>query len=171
MTNRAGSDPGSAIAWAERLADSLSRNFQYQHCSVFLYDIHAGSLVLVAQRWGSGHDLGMVLEGHWALPADGSICSRVFRTGLPALVPDVTLDPDFRTYPGARTRSELAVPVMLDGRPIGVINVESPSPGAYGIVDLDQLRAHASKAAEEYAASGLGEPAGILADGGPIDPR
>ncbi len=155
----------AAIRWAEQLADALSRDFQYQHCSVFLHDIEAGSLVLAAQRWGAGHDLGLVREGRWALPADGSICSRVFRTGMPALVPDVTLDPDYRSFPGARTRSELAVPLLLDGRPVGVINVESPTQGAYGIADLDQLRAYAARAVEEYRELGLGAFGGLL-DGG-----
>jgi hypothetical protein len=147
------SDPIQAgIVWAQHAADSLSRDFQYQHCSVFLFDVRAGSLILAAQRWGFGQDLGLVREGEWALPADGSICSRVFRTGRPALVPDVSLDPDYLSFPGARTRSELVVPLLMDGHPIGVINVESPRLGAYGIADLDQLRAFADRAIEEYRA-------------------
>jgi signal transduction histidine kinase/CheY-like chemotaxis protein len=59
--------------------------------------------------------------------------------GEPALVDDV--NQDLRYYPSdSRTRSELCVPLMLDERVIGVINVESDQPGGFSSSDLQLLQ-------------------------------
>lgn len=63
------------------------------------------------------------------------ITGRVARTGIPALVPDVTQDPDYvEVEPG--TRSELAVPMKIGNRIIGVLNAESPRLNAFTEEDL-----------------------------------
>ncbi len=63
------------------------------------------------------------------------ITGRVARTGIPALVPDVTQDPDYlEAEPG--TRSELAVPMKIGDRVIGVLNAESPRLDAFTEEDL-----------------------------------
>lgn len=63
------------------------------------------------------------------------ITGRVARTGIPALVPDVTQDPDYlEAEPG--TRSELAVPMKIENRVIGVLNAESPRLNAFTEEDL-----------------------------------
>ena len=68
------------------------------------------------------------------------IVGRVARTGLPALVPDVRQDPDYvAAEPG--TRSELAVPMKIGDRVIGVLNAESPRPNAFTEEDLRLMAA------------------------------
>ncbi|MCS7350141.1 MAG: GAF domain-containing protein [Anaerolineae bacterium] len=63
------------------------------------------------------------------------ITGRVARTGIPALVPDVTQDPDYlEAEPG--TRSELAIPMKIGERVIGVLNAESPRPNAFTEEDM-----------------------------------
>ncbi len=63
------------------------------------------------------------------------ITGRVARTGIPALVPDVTQDPDYlEVEPG--TRSEMAVPLKIGERVIGVLNVESPRQNAFTEEDM-----------------------------------
>ena len=79
-------------------------------------------------------------------------------TGTPALVNDVRYHPQYMRIPGAVMRSELAVPIVHDGRSIGVINVESPRTGAFEIADLNRVAARAAEAAviaplEELAGS------------------
>jgi len=137
-------------AWAEDLVDLLDRAYQFQHSAVFLADDGDDRLRLAGQRWGAGEDLGVVRLGQWTVPIDGSVMGRAFRSATPVLVPDVTIDPDYRTYPGARARSELAVPILRDGRAIGVINVESPRVSAYDIADLERLETQARLAAERF---------------------
>ena len=82
------------------------------------------------------------------MPLTGSVCGWVFRMGRPALVGDVATHADFLAYPGSATRSELAAPILVAGRPIGVLNVESPRAGDFGIADLERLERRAAAAAE-----------------------
>jgi GAF domain-containing protein len=129
------------------LIDDLSRARSLQHCALFLWDPAVGRLRLVAQHWGAGEDLGEVRAGTWTIGLSG-ICGRAFTSAAPVLVPDVEDDPDFLSFPGSRTRSELAVPILLDGRAVGVVNVESPRVRAYGPADVVALRAWADSADE-----------------------
>ena len=124
-----------AVAYAQTLIDELSRTHSLQHCALFLWDAAAGKLRLAAQHWGAGEDLGEVRAGVWTIGLTG-ICGRAFRLEQPVLVADVEADPDFLSFPGSRTRSELAVPVLIDGRALGVVNLESPRVRAYGPADV-----------------------------------
>lgn len=69
------------------------------------------------------------------LPLEGSVCGRVFRTGEPVLVRDAREVPDYygRVW---GMRSEVAVPVRVGGRTIGVLNLESRSVDAFDENDL-----------------------------------
>ncbi len=59
----------------------------------------------------------------------------VVQHAAPVMVPDVTLDSRFIGRPGSVTRSELAVPLIADGRVIGAINVESDRVAAFSNMD------------------------------------
>ena len=126
-----------------RLAEDIGLRHLFHHAAIFLYDPTVDQLRLVGQRWGAGEDTGAVVAGEWLIGLDG-VCGRVFRTGEPALLPDVRLDPDYKTFPGGRTRSELAVPIRIEGQPVGVVNVESPRVGEYTVHDLEALEAWAA---------------------------
>jgi signal transduction histidine kinase len=61
------------------------------------------------------------------LQASRGIIGRVVRTGAPALIEDVSQDPDYvATLVG--TRSKIAVPFYLEDEIVGVINVETSDP-------------------------------------------
>ena len=138
--------PGE-IAHAQGLIDELSRVHSIQHCALFVWDPAIGRLRLAAQHWGAGEDLGEVKAGSWTIGLNG-VCGRAFTTGAPVLVPDVENDPSFLSFPGSRTRSELAAPIFLDGRPIAVVNLESPRLRAYGPTDIEMLSAWAGSISE-----------------------
>jgi PAS domain S-box-containing protein len=83
-------------------------------------------------------------------PVDRGIVGRVTRTGQPALVADVTTDPDYEERVPA-TRSEVAVPIKREGRVIGVLNLESDRPAAFTSDNLrfvEHLADHAGIAIE-----------------------
>ena len=124
-----------ALVWADALVESLRTDYLFQHVAIFLA-ADAG-LVLAAQRWGAGEDVGVVIPGEWQVPLVGSVVGRVFSTGSAALIGDIRLDRDYRGFPGASSRSELAVPIRSDEAVIGVVNLESPRVGSYGIRDLE----------------------------------
>jgi len=74
------------------------------------------------------------------------VMGRVFQTGKPVLVKDVSSLPDY--VPGIHgALSELAVPMIARDRVIGVINVESPRSDAFGEEDIPPLMTMASQAA------------------------
>jgi GAF domain-containing protein len=141
------------LAWAGRLVDLLLSEHMHQLCSVFVLDRSSRALWLAAQNLDRDADSGDVLPGRFTIPLEGSICGRVARTGDPVFLADITLDPEYLTYPGSRARSELAVPVFVDGVVVAVVNVESPQPAAYGIADLERLTAVAATAAASFPIS------------------
>jgi len=62
---------------------------------------------------------------------------RVARTLASALVPDTRTDPDYLVRdPRTDPRSELSVPILVDGALWGVLNIEGTDPGSVNEADL-----------------------------------
>ncbi len=74
------------------------------------------------------------------------VIGRAFKTGKPQLVPDVTEDLNYLAY-DEDTRSELAVPIKIGEKVIGVINVEHPTVDAFDQLDEMALASLAGQAA------------------------
>jgi PAS domain S-box-containing protein len=91
------------------------------------------------------------------LPLDGDkgITVRAARTGKPVLVPDISKEEAY-VEGGIQTRSELAVPIKIGHRVIGVLNAERKEVNAFHEKDqqlLEILASHAATAISnlEYA--------------------
>ena len=77
---------------------------------------------------------------------DQGINSRAYTTRQPVRVDDVRDEPDyFSLIP--TTRTELAVPIIGDGKVLGNLDLQSPEVGALRDADLDYLNALADQAA------------------------
>jgi len=97
---------------------------------------------------------GMALRGFDVRPLGGDpmlksgrgIVGHVIRTGESVMAPDVARDP---RYVAGRhqTRSEVAVPILIDGRVLGALNLESDRIDAFTHADLDLLHFFANAAA------------------------
>ncbi len=114
---------------------------------IALYDEKHQGLLLLAIR-GYPPEFERYRTEPW--PLEKGIAGRVIRTGQPALVTDVTQDPDYHTAQPA-TRSQLTMPIHREEQVIGVINVESPEPAAFDEEDLafiQRLADHAAIAIE-----------------------
>jgi HD-GYP domain-containing protein (c-di-GMP phosphodiesterase class II) len=73
------------------------------------------------------------------------INGRVARSGVTALVADTRSDGDYIVRdPATDPRSELSVPILLDGTVWGVLNIESPEAGAFSDADAVLVEAIAS---------------------------
>ncbi len=108
-----------------------------------LYDPETDTLELLAQR---NYPTLITPEGDMQRPAPGGITMRVVRTGRPALVPDVTKDPDYvPALPD--TRSQLTVPIRYENQVLGVLNLESNRPGAFTTDNLAFVENLANQAA------------------------
>lgn len=104
-------DPGASIDAAVR---ALSGAISSLLVAVFV--LEHGRLWLVAQR-----GYAVVPDG---LTTETGIIGRAVRLGRAQLVPDVTGDPDYVSV--MPVRSELAIPLVVDGETVGALNVESP---------------------------------------------
>jgi hypothetical protein len=135
------------VAWAQALAERAAGDQPARHVAVMIHDPAAGALRLVGQVWGAGENTGAVVVGEWLVPLEGSVCGRVLRTGAAALCADVSLDPDYRSFPGGRTQSSLTVPFGPDRAVVGVINAEAPWMAAFSIADYERLTNLAAEAA------------------------
>ena len=123
------------------ILESLQRVVPFAAAGVFLIDPEIGelkSLITLGYPPEKEDDIqvkvGQGLIGH------------VATTGQPIIVPDVSVDPRYvDAHPG--TKSEIAAPVKVDDRVIGVFNLESNELRAYGRHELKLLTAFASQAA------------------------
>ncbi len=114
-------------------------------------DFDAAAVYLVARgtevlELVSEHGYPEGSESAFDLQIGQGIVGWVAKSGEPVIVPDVSAD---RRYVAARssTRSEIAAPLMVDGRVVGVFNLESDHVDTYHDGHLELLLAFASQAA------------------------
>ena len=114
----------------ERTFQTLQSAMGVQFLGVALPDCETGGLKYRRSRMGDPPD-----PVPSALPLEGSVCGRVFRTGDPVLLADVR---EVSHYYGdaGEMRSELAVPIRAGGEVIGVLDIESRRLNAFDKEDL-----------------------------------
>jgi GAF domain-containing protein/DNA-binding response OmpR family regulator len=99
---------------------------------------------------GVSPDAESAMRASFPRPADrGSITGRTILARAPVQIADVELDPEYQLNPqtkAARTRSALAVPMLLAGRPIGVVGVARGEPGAFSDKLVSLLQTFADQA-------------------------
>ncbi len=131
---------GPEPAALQAVMDLLTGPFGYSHGSIYLGEALGGSPT----------ELHMGAAYGYATPIptfDGSkgVIGRVIRTGRPALVPDVTADPDYIGAASAQL-SEICVPLLASDELLGIVNVESDRV-VLGEHDLDIIRLVADRLA------------------------
>jgi HD-GYP domain-containing protein (c-di-GMP phosphodiesterase class II) len=115
------------------LVDELHRTFAFYLVAIQRLDADE-KLRLVAGRGALAEVMSEFLLVEQS--AREGVNGRVARSGITALVADTLQDPDYiqrdtKTDP----RSELSVPVIVDGTVWGVLNIEAPEPGAFTEAD------------------------------------
>lgn len=138
----------AAAALAQRIVDTLERDLGYEHGAVLVVDPATRRLFPIALGdQGRGReflrsDLDYVRS---RAPRLGEgITGWVSRTGESVVSADVSRD---RRYVGLRAaiRSEVAVPLRSPRGLLGVLNAESPRPGAYSDRDARVLELFAAQ--------------------------
>lgn len=129
----------------DAILTSLRQVVNYDAAAIYLVNRATRALELVNEV---GYPSGS--EEAFGLMVGQGVVGWVAKTGEPAIVPDVHRD---TRYVAARpqTRSELAAPLRVGGRTIGVFNLESDVADAYhdGHLELvTALAAHAAVAVE-----------------------
>jgi signal transduction histidine kinase len=110
----------------QRAADAIHELLGFPNLAIPLIDAEQpGMLVL---RVKGGH-YKQEIPGEYHIPITTGIMGEAARTRQTVLVNDVTADPRYLPTPGVTAgRAELAVPIMLGDRVLGVVNVERDEP-------------------------------------------
>lgn len=135
----------------EKILDAIDEHFGHPIATVHLRVPDSDILELRAWR---GFDQS--LASRVDRVSGPGIVARVCRTGRLANVADVTDDPDYYVAIPI-TRSEIAVPLLIDGEVIGVVNVESPETGIFSASDERILTSFAEQAAVAVMSAQLHE--------------
>jgi GAF domain-containing protein len=128
------------------VVELLREAFNYYHVSVSLVDRIAGDVVF---RAGTG-EAGKAMRQEQCRLKMGSegIIGWVAGAGQPLLVNDVSREPRFLPHPMLpETKAELAVPLQVGRKNIGVLDVQSDRPEAFKAADVPILQALASQIA------------------------
>jgi len=119
----------------EQVVSLMSQSFGYEYAHLFLVDAAGQEVVLREGLW----------RGQPAEPGDcrvlrvgeEGIVGWVADRGEPAVVSDVVSDPRYKPHPALPdVRSEMAVPLKVGGRVLGVLDVQSDHADAFGEPDL-----------------------------------
>jgi sigma-B regulation protein RsbU (phosphoserine phosphatase) len=108
-----------------RAAEQTKRVIDYQILSIMLYDEEQK---VFRHRVDVKH--GQSVQGRMRATTSEGIVGAAATLKEPVLVPDVTVDSRYIMV-NPETRSELAIPMMHQGKVIGVLDLESPIPNYF----------------------------------------
>jgi signal transduction histidine kinase len=126
----------------ETVLDIAAEVLDLQDSDFLLVDKARGELYVAARRGQ------LATAGGLRLPLDGDrgITVAAAHSRETLYVPDVRQDPRYVST-GFPAMSELSIPVQVEGRVLGVLNVESTEPGAFDLADRELLTILANQAA------------------------
>lgn len=127
------------------VVEQLHQTFNFYHVQIYLFDGQREHLLMVGGTGEAGKTL--LARGH-QIPRGRGLVGKAADTNLPVLVPDVTSDPSW--LPNALlpdTQSELAVPIAVGERVLGVLDVQQSTAGGLRNEDTDLIQAVANQVA------------------------
>jgi HD-GYP domain-containing protein (c-di-GMP phosphodiesterase class II) len=131
---------------AQMVVDELHETFAFYLAAIQRLD-EDGVLRLVAGRGPLAEVMAEFLLTEQ--PVTAGVNGKVARSGHTVLITDTRTDPDYIVRdPNTDPRSELAVPVLVDGAVWGVLNIESTDPAALSEADAVLVEAIASSFGE-----------------------
>lgn len=113
-------------------------------CVVYLFDEHNEYLIQRAAH-GPKNPIDFDIDNPIKLKIGQGICGHVAETGIPELISDTTLNERYHIDDASRL-SEIAVPILAEGKVIGVIDSEHPEKNFYKEEDLQMLTTIAAMA-------------------------
>lgn len=121
----------------QEVVDLVKRSFELYHTHIYLIDETGDTLQLAAGADEVGRQ--MAAEGRSIeLDSEKSLVARAARTKQGVVANDVTEDPDFLSNPLLPdTRAEMAVPMIVANKAIGVLDVQSETIGRFTDVDVN----------------------------------
>ena len=121
----------------DRTLELAQRALPFQHCAVLLLDDGGQHLTVRCARGYRDEVRGL------RIPLQTGVTGRVARSGEATVVGDVGANGDY--IPGVEgARSEMAVPLKVQGRLLGVLDAEAVERDAFSARDLELFGAFAS---------------------------
>jgi signal transduction histidine kinase len=145
----------------QQVAELIQSAFDYDHVGIAMIEDD-----MAVYRVGAGklwEKEGFTYSPAYLKVGEEGITGWVAATGNPLLVPDVREEPRYVWMRGSSTLSELAVPIKLKDRVIGVLDAQSDQPDAFDESDLTVLQSLADQAAIAIENARLYEQAQRLA--------
>jgi len=129
-----------------RAAQLILDRFNFYHTGLFLIDSDREFAVLRASPTEAGRK--MLESGHKLRLGQAGIVGYVAATGIPRIALDTGHDSAYFNNPFLpNTRSEIAIPLKLDDKVIGVLDVQSTQPEAFTQDDISILQTMADQLA------------------------
>lgn len=128
------------------IARTVSEKLGHYHTGIFLLDREQQYAVLAASNSQGGQR--MLERGHRLEVGKKGIVGNVAATGIPRVALDVGQDAAYFDNPDLpNTRSEIALPLITEGRAIGVLDVQSTESNAFDQEDTEILSTLAAQIA------------------------
>ena len=129
-----------------QVAQLISERFGWYHVGIFLVDEARRYAVLKAANSAGGQR--MLARGHNLRIGETGIVGYVTGSGQPRIALDVGQDAIYFDNPDLpETRSEMALPLEVEGQIIGALDVQSTESAAYDDEDVAMLRILAGQVA------------------------
>lgn len=129
-----------------RAVDLIRERFGFYHAGVFLVDPEGQYAVLTAATGEAGQEL--IRLGHSLRVGEVGIVGHVASTGVPRIALDVGSDSVYFQQPLLQeTRSEMALPLKVGERIIGVLDVQSREDNIFDEEDVSALQTMADQLA------------------------
>jgi GAF domain-containing protein len=119
--------------------DLVSDQFGFYHTGIFLINEPGNQLILQAASSEGGKQ--MVERGHALSLGTPEIVGYVAAQKSPRIILDVGADAVFFNNPNLPlTRSEIALPILIRNKVLGVLDIHSDKPQAFSMDDIDILQ-------------------------------
>ena len=124
----------------------VTEQFGFYHAGIFLINEEGSEIILQAASSEGGKR--MLQKGHSFMVGAKSIVGYAAAQKRPRIALDVGVDAVFFDNPDLpKTHSEMALPLMIQGRVLGVIDIQSEQPQAFSADDIDVIQTLADQVA------------------------
>jgi PAS domain S-box-containing protein len=129
----------------QEVITQVQQAFHYYHVQIYLFDRQKANLVMVGGTGTAGQTL---LAQKHEIAAGKGLVGQAASTNMPVLVPDVGQEPNWLSNPLLPdTRTEVAVPIAVSQKVLGVLDVQHHTANSLDDTDVDLLRSLANQVA------------------------